>query len=144
MREHPKVVGDRTTLAAMLVLESRGFRTYLPFSENTRCDLVLDDGTRLLRVQCKSGRLRNGAVRFKACSSYAHHRNPTVAKRDYEGEIDFFAVYCRETGGVYLVPIGDVAVTNSAALRVESAKNNQQSGIRPAEEYQVGRVELTT
>jgi len=128
----------------MLVLESRGFRTYLPFSENTRCDLVLDDGTRLSRVQCKSGRLRDGAVRFKACSSYAHHPNPKLAKRDYEGEIDFFAVYCRETGGVYLVPIGEVPVTNTAALRVEPAKNNQRSRIRPACGYQVGRVELTT
>ena len=126
----------------MLVLESRGFRTYLPFSENTRCDLVLDDGERLSRVQCKSGRFRNGAVRFKACSSYAHHPHPKVAKRDYEGEIDYFAVYCRETGGVYLVPISDVPVTNTATLRVEPTKNGQRSRIRPAERYDVGRVEL--
>jgi hypothetical protein len=61
MQEHPKAVGDRTTLAVMLVLESCGFRVYLPFSENTRCDLVLDDGVHLERVQCKSGRLRDGA-----------------------------------------------------------------------------------
>jgi len=47
MQEHPKAVGDRTTLAVMLVLESCGFRVYLPFSENTRCDLVVDDGVHL-------------------------------------------------------------------------------------------------
>jgi hypothetical protein len=29
MQEHPKAVGDRTTLAVMLVLESCGFRVYL-------------------------------------------------------------------------------------------------------------------
>jgi hypothetical protein len=65
-----------------------------------------------------------------------------VAKRDYEGEIDYFAVYCRETGGVYLVPISDVPVTNTATLRVEPTKNGQRSRIRPAERYDVGRVEL--
>jgi hypothetical protein len=25
--------------------------------------------------------------------------------RDYVGQVDFFAVYCRDTGAVYLVPI---------------------------------------
>jgi hypothetical protein len=25
--------------------------------------------------------------------------------KDYHGQVDFFAVYCRETAGVYLIPI---------------------------------------
>ena len=128
----------------MLVLESSGLRVYLPFSENTRCDLVLELGDQLVRVQCKSGRLRNGAVRFKTCSSYAHHPHPKIEKRDYVGEVDYFAVYCRETGGVYLVPISEVQVTRQAALRVEECKNRQRRFIRPAEKYELGRVEVTT
>jgi hypothetical protein len=74
--EHPKAVGDRSTLAVMLALREVGFAIYVPFGENTRCDLIIDDGIRLARVQCKTGRLRQGAVRFKTCSSYAHHPNP--------------------------------------------------------------------
>ena len=89
----------------MLALEAAGFRVYLPFSENTRCDLVIDDGIGLARVQCKSGRLRKGAVLFKTCSTYAHHPHPKIAKRDYAGEVEYFAIYCPETSGVYLVPI---------------------------------------
>jgi hypothetical protein len=105
--EHPKAIGDRTTLAIIAGLNAAGFLVTVPFGENTRYDLVIDDGTRLLRVQCKTGRLRKGAVAFNTCSSYAHHQNPQVIKRSYEGEIDLFGVYCPETEDVYLVPIED-------------------------------------
>ena len=79
--EHPKAIGDHTTLAVMLALQANSTPFFLPFGENTRCDVVIDEGWRLARVQCKTGRLRQGAVRFKVCSVYAHHPNPkaTVA-----------------------------------------------------------------
>jgi hypothetical protein len=140
--EHPKDVGDRTVLGVMLVLQSRGFSLLLPFGENTRYDLGIDDGGRLMRVQCKTGKLQAGAVRFKACSTYAHHPHPKALKRDYEGEIDYFAVYCRDTGGVYLIPFADVPVKRQGALRVAPARNGQRRLIRLASDYEVGRVEI--
>jgi hypothetical protein len=143
MIEHPKRVGDRATLAIMLALEGRGFRVYLPFTENTRCDLITDDGSRLGRVQCKSGRLRHGAIRFNACSSYAHHPNPKIAKRDYRGEVDYFAVYCPETSGVYLIPIEDMPVKRQGALRVDPPKNRQRRLIRLASDYELGRIQIS-
>ena len=60
MRHHPKDIGDRSTLAIILALQEQGCTTYLPFGENTRCDLIVDDGERLSRVRCKTGRLRRG------------------------------------------------------------------------------------
>jgi len=142
MGDHPKTIGDRSTLAVMLALETKGFRVYLPFSENTRCDLLIDDGIQIRRVQCKTGRLRGGAVRFNACSSYAHHPNPKMPKRDYNGEIDCFAVYCREAGGVYLIPIEDVPVRRQGALRIEPARNGQLRLIRLAKDYELCRIEI--
>jgi hypothetical protein len=99
----------------MCALHGIGFELYEPFGENTRCDLILDDGNRLLRVQWKTGRLRGGTIIFSVCSCYGHHRNPGQSRRNYKGRIDFFAVYCRETGGVYLVPIGDLPMNSDAA-----------------------------
>jgi PD-(D/E)XK endonuclease len=87
-------------MAVMLALVDAGLSVFIPFGENTRSDFIIDDGLRLARVQCKTGRLRGGAVRFATCSSYGHHRNPAAARRDYHGQIDFFAVYCPETAGV--------------------------------------------
>ena len=52
--EHPKDVGDRTTLAVMLALRCLGYQVSVPFGENSRYDLVVDDGRRLQRVQCKT------------------------------------------------------------------------------------------
>jgi PD-(D/E)XK endonuclease len=115
----------------------------LPFGENTRYDLVIDEGSRLARLQCKSGRLKDGAVLFKACSIYAHHPNPKVTFRPYHGEIDYFAVYCAATTGVYLVPIEDVPNCYQVSLRVEPTRNNQRLGVRLAERYEIATVAIS-
>jgi hypothetical protein len=135
--EHPKKKGDRSTLAIMLALNEAGYRLLVPFGENTRYDLVIDGGVRLARVQCKTGRLRNGGVVFNACSSYAHHPNPRVVKRDYQGEIDYFGVFCPETRQSYLVPIEHVPTRYSATLRFDPPRNNQRVGIRFAADYEI-------
>lgn len=141
--EHPKDVGDRTTLAIVTALHAAGFDVFAPFGENTRCDLVIDDGTRLGRVQCKTGRLRKGAVRFSMCSTYAHHPNPKVVRRDYLGEVDHFGVYCPDTEAAYLVPIENIPLRREAALRVEPCLNNQRRRIRWAADYEIARVSVT-
>jgi hypothetical protein len=140
--EHPKIVGDRTTLAVIAGLHSAGYDVLLPFGENTRYDLVIDGGGRLARVQCKTGRLREGAIRFNTCSSYAHHSNPRASNRDYLGQVDFFAVHCSDTGGVYLVPIGDLPTKRTATFRVAPARNSQIRGIRQAAKYRVASVNV--
>ena len=124
----------------MLALRELGFAVLVPFGENTRYDLVIDDGVALSRVQCKTGRLRQGAIRFKACSTYAHHRSPERQSRSYLGDVDFFAVHCPETDGVYLVPIADVPVESRAALRLSPAKNGQRRRTRAAQRYEIGSV----
>jgi PD-(D/E)XK endonuclease len=141
--EHPKAIGDRSTLAIMLALQAADIPFFLPFGENTRCDLVIDRDGRLARVQCKTGRLRDGAVRFRACSSYAHHANPKTPSRHYLGEVDYFAVYCRETGGVYLVPIGVAQLRREGALRIAPTRNAQRQKIRWANQFEVGCVRTT-
>ena len=75
--EHPKDVGDRSTLAIMLALRECGYGVYVAFGENTRADLVIDNRERFLRVQCNTGRLRHGAVVFST-------RAPTNPKSDSE------------------------------------------------------------
>ena|SRR5712691_11276370 len=138
--EHPKDIGDKTTLAVILALRALGFVVSEPFGENARYDLVVDDGERLARIQCKTGRLRLGAVRFATCSSYGHHRNPAESRRTYDGQIDYFAVYCPETTRVYLVPVADVPNQSAAMLRVDPARNSQRKRIHEASAYEVGTV----
>ena len=88
----------------------------VPFGENCRYDLVVDRTGELTRVQCKTGRLRHGAVRFSTASTYGHLQSPHDARRHYIGQIAAFAVYCPETDGVYLIPIGEVLSRSNAYL----------------------------
>ena len=140
--QHPKDVGDTSTLAVMLALQTLGYSVYMPFGENTRTDLIVDYGGRLSRIQCKTGRLRNGVVSFATCSSYAHHPNPKILNRDYEGEVDELAVFCPELGAVYMLPLDHIGTKRRASLRIDRAKNNQAKGVRLAAAYEIARIDL--
>jgi hypothetical protein len=136
---HPKDVGDQTTLAVMFALQMAGLTVLVPFGENSRYDLVFDDGSRFASVQCKTGRLRSGVVLFKASSSYAHHPSSRVARRGYRGQVDYFGVHCADTGGVYLIPVAEVPESD-VRLRVDPALNGQQNGVRSADDYEFARL----
>jgi hypothetical protein len=124
----------------MAAFQGLGLGFYLPFGENTRCDMVVEIEGELMRVQCKTGRLRDGAVLFSLCSNYGHHRNPQTRHRNYHGQVDYFAVYCHDTTGVYLVPIRDVPGSRQAHLRVDPPRNNQRLSVRFAASYEIARV----
>jgi hypothetical protein len=140
--QHPKDVGDRSTMAIIFALRLLDYAIFVPFGENTRYDLVIDNGSCLRRVQCKTGRLKDGGIHFPTCSTYAHHPNPRVRRRDYAGEIDDFAVYCPDLGSVYLIPIEDVPTRALGVLRVTPARNGQRKGVRLAAAYEVAKIDV--
>jgi hypothetical protein len=73
------------TEAVILVhLIQGGDSVSLPFGNNQRYDMVIDREGRLVKAQCKTGRLRNGVVLFNACS----FNRFTGAERDYRGQAD--------------------------------------------------------
>jgi hypothetical protein len=142
VREHPKDIGDRSQLAITLVLKHAGYGVLLPIGENTRYDLAIEDHGSLYLVQCKTGHLKNGAVMFRTASSYYHHPHPRTPAKHYRGQIDFFGVYCVETGAVYLVPIGALETDSYATLRVSAPRNNQLQKVRWARDYEIGTVAI--
>ena len=98
---------------------------------------MIDDGSSFVRVQCKTGRLRKGAITFPTCSSTYHHpKNKGVADchQGYTGQAELFGVYCPETDDVYLVPVGEVG-SRAGSLRVAPAKNNQIKKVRWARDF---------
>jgi hypothetical protein len=132
--DHPVDVGQCSEAAILAQLVSRGYRVLLPFGVNQRYDLVLESNGRFLRVQCKTGRLRDGAIRFRSVSVQSNTKG--TRSRGYGGEIDLFAVYCPENTRVYLVPVDDAAA-NINYLRVDPARNNQNKHVRWARDYEL-------
>jgi hypothetical protein len=137
---HPKLVGDRTTAMVLARLLETYEVILLPFGENQRYDLVVEAESGFIRVQCKTGRLRNGVIKFNACSITYHHptRLPGQAyKHHYRGQADVFGVYCPDTDKIYVVPVEEIG-KNAGSLRVERTLNNQAQRIRWAGDYEIG------
>jgi hypothetical protein len=131
---HPVDVGLRTEAAILAELARRGYRVLIPWGTNQRYDLVLEVQGEFLRAQCKTGRLRNGVIRFAVKSVRSNTR--ATHSRDYLGEIELFLVYCEETDQIYAVPI-DEAPAHEGWLRVDPARNGQEERIRWARDYEL-------
>jgi hypothetical protein len=127
-------VGQRTEAFIVHRLMECGYTVLTPLGVH-RYDLVIEDADgKFWRIQCKTGRPRNGTIEFNTRNSSI----PGAKKiqRNYRGDTDYFAVYSKETGKVYLVPIGDVG-TSLGYLRVEPVKNHLQKGVRWAKDYEL-------
>ena len=128
-KQNPKAIGERSQAYIMAKLLEVGYNILIPYGDNTRYDLVIEDADgQFWRVQCKTGWIEeDGAyIAFKTASSYYHTKagRTSYGRRDYRGQIDYFAVYCPDTGKVYLVPIDHVG-TASANLRLLPTANKQ-------------------
>jgi hypothetical protein len=88
---HPVDVGARTEAIILAELTSRGYRVLLPFGYNQRYDLVLEIDGSFVRVQCKTGRLRDGCVIFRSQSIRSNTRGSVM--RDYKDDVELFIVH---------------------------------------------------
>ncbi len=125
--------GDATEAAVLAALVRHGHRVLLPFSASAAYDLAVDaDGT-LVRVQCKTARLRDGCLIFNSCST-DHGRG----RADYRDRADVFGVACAQHPGVFIVPVA-VAATRATRLRLVRPRNGQRRGIHLAEHFAIER-----
>ena len=100
-----------------------------------RYDLVLDIGTRLLRVQCKTAAL-NGDVLVIRCYSCRRTAVGMLNRSCRREEIDAVAAYCDEFDRCYLIPIERVDGLTTIRLRLAPAKNNQARRINWAKNFE--------
>lgn len=59
-----------------------------------------------------------------------------MTRRHYRGDVEYFAVYSPDLDKAYLIPVDHVG-TSQATLRLAPAKNNNQHGIRMAQDYEL-------
>ena len=129
---NPSEKGEISEVMVLAQFVKSGTRVLRPYSASLRYDLVIEDGDGFHKVQCKTGRLKDGVVVAQVCSVSAPHRGGI--KKGYKGEIDLFGIYCPETDEVYIVPVED-APSREIRLRIEKTKNNQSSSVRWAKDY---------
>ena len=126
------LIGNKTEGFILAALLSAGHNVLTPFGGGLRYDLAIDTPEGFKRVQCKTGIVKSGAIRFKAASWQRDTKEPTT----YRDSAGFFGVYCPTTKKCYLVPVKDVGVSD-VCLRLDAAKNGQVSGVRWAKNYEI-------
>lgn len=126
-----KAVGEITEAKVIARLLELGYSVSMPFGNNQKYDLILDTGSELLRAQVKTGRLRDGCVRFNTVSVNGF----TKKRTSYDNYADVFIVYCAAVEGFYFVPVED-ASKGAMQLRVEPTRNCI-STVNWAEEYEL-------
>lgn len=127
----PKEVGERSEGVILAKLLLAGKVVLQPFGDNQRYDLVVDEGGQFIRIQCKTGHVKNGVIIFNSCSTHYHRGKGWSG---YHDEADVFAVYVPKLEQVYILPVKDVP-SQKVYLRLEPPKNGQTKGVRMASDY---------
>jgi hypothetical protein len=95
-----------------------------------------------MRVQCKSA-ARRGDVVVVRCRGSRRGTDGHVRRSYTAGEIDAIAAHCAATGQCYLLPLRLSVDRAVVQLRLAPTRNNQQSGIHWARDFEFGRYTAT-
>lgn len=114
-----KVVGNKTEARVLSALLEVYPTVLLPFGDNEKYDFVFEDYDKSFnRVQCKTGRYRNGSIVFNAYSTTrVNGAHTTTAYSDRD--IDFFGISCPDFSEVWLIPIEDTVLGSKIQLRID-------------------------
>jgi hypothetical protein len=113
--------GDLTEQIVITELKRRCISVSTPIGDNERYDVVLEQPSgNLLRAQIKTGRLKDGVIRFKGVSQHTNSSGHVYQR--YGDDVDCFLVYCYETEQTYLIDSAEVGT--SMYLRVDSPRQD--------------------
>jgi hypothetical protein len=114
--------GDETEAKAIQTLISNGYSVSIPFGDNDKYDLVLDDGENLYRIQCKTAwRNKESTIRFNTHTQTT--KDGEYCENTYHGEVDAFLVRYPKKGSFYWITI-DEATEQKMELRFDAEINH--------------------
>jgi len=123
--------GERSEAIILAHLLQLDFPVSIPFGRTERYDLIIDNGGKLEKCQCKTGQYKRGSIYFPVCSRGINGRT------DYHGQIDYFLVYCPYNNSIYKVPVA-LSGSNTMVLRLDPFKANApRAKMHMANDYQI-------
>lgn len=136
MNINTKQKGILTEERCKLFFIERGLTVSVPIGDNAKYDLIVDTGTKLLRLQVKTSHSNdNGSTfSFEATSNVVNRR--TILTKKYNKEdIDGFCTWF--DGKVYIIPWKD---TSQVTLRLTDPLNNNAKNIKWASDYEADKI----
>ena len=132
-----KEKGDLAELIVAADLARRGWGVAVPWGENSDFDLIAYRDHQLERVQVKFDGARADLVTVRCQSLSLTAGRVRQIKRYTATTIDWIATYHQPSDRCYYVPADELGDGCSQIyLRLTPTKNNQQSGIRMAADYE--------
>jgi len=126
--------GDIAETRVLAELMEHGYSVSIPYGDNQRYDLLIDDSGEIHRVQVKRGSMDDGCVRFECKTAYTDGNGERHYNSYDSSEIDAYCVWSPDTRRVYWVPIED-AGSSAMRLRVEDTLERYTSQTNWAEDY---------
>lgn len=138
MLKDTKQIGDISLSMVLSALLRSNKKILLPFGEGYRYDLVIDDDNVFKRVQCKTGRLVNGVVKFNMYSVVRDAATNKYVHKPYtDNEIDVYGIYCPQTHETYLISCKEFSGTTEARLRVDPSESKKPYLGKFAKDYRI-------
>lgn len=115
--------GIASELKCQLFFVERGYNVYVPISEDSRCDMILNVNDILYRIQIKTGRetKTKTGIEFNTCSMRMNHTEGNIRVKYSENEVDFFMVSFKDN--LYLVPIQECLGSQRTLCYFQNGKN---------------------
>lgn len=132
MNMDAKQRGNVTELKCITYLMELGYNVSIPYGENCRYDFILDVDNILIKIQCKTCRVKQtDSVIYFSCES--NRNNGKYYKRTQYScsDVDYFATYYNNV--CYLVPSNECST--SKQLRLLPTKNKQNQHINIVKDY---------
>lgn len=126
---------DRGNISEGIVMGSylkAGFTVSIPFGTGAPYDLVVDTGSRLCKIQVKTGWFRKGCIVYNG-KRRMREAYPYATRPYMESEVDYFAIYYPPTESIYVVPFK--ICSGNGCLRLDPVHNGQQKLIRWARDF---------
>lgn len=121
-----KDIGELAQAEFIRAALRRGLKVSEPFGDNTKYDFIIDNGSKLLRIQVKStATYLEKKDCYQVSTSYGRDRKSLYTHRD----IDFFACYLEPLEQWYLIPVYSI---NTPTIRI--FQNSDSSKFTPFKE----------
>ena len=131
-----------TELQCILDFSQLGYRCLTPVDDSSKYDVVVDIGSKFIRIQCKTASWatdtaeENVAFKISTCCQTTNTKSTTRYKYS-DNEIDYFYTYFNGQG--YLVSIKE-ATGITFRWRYEYPKTGQKQNIHIADNYKIEEV----
>ena len=130
-----QIKGLTTELICMQKFIELGYIVSVPYGNNSRYDLLVDNGTTIWKVQCKTAKLNeNGSYTIQTCNKVSTTTQRRV-KHYTKDEIDFIASVIQNQ--LVIIPVELIEKTASKVFRTELPKYGAKSNCNLIEDFTV-------